>query len=52
MKIPENIDYSEISGLSNEIRQKLELIRPKTFGPGFQELMYYPSSYKSSFNVF
>ena len=32
MKIPENLDYSEISGLSNEIRQKLELIRPKTFG--------------------
>jgi len=32
MKIPENIDYSVISGLSNEIRQKLELIRPKTFG--------------------
>ena len=32
MKIPENIDYSSISGLSNEIRQKLELIRPKTFG--------------------
>ena len=32
MKIPENIDYSAISGLSNEIRQKLELIRPKTFG--------------------
>ena len=32
MKIPENIDYSAISGLSNEIRHKLELIRPKTFG--------------------
>jgi tRNA uridine 5-carboxymethylaminomethyl modification enzyme len=32
MKIPENIDYSDISGLSNEIRQKLELIKPKTFG--------------------
>ncbi len=32
LKIPENIDYSKISGLSNEIRQKLELIRPKTFG--------------------
>ncbi len=32
MKIPENLDYSEISGLSNEIRHKLELIRPKTFG--------------------
>ena len=32
LKIPKNIDYSKISGLSNEIRQKLELIRPKTFG--------------------
>ena len=32
MKIPENIDYSAISGLSNEIRQKLELVKPKTFG--------------------
>ena len=32
MKIPDNINYSEISGLSNEIREKLELIKPKTFG--------------------
>ena len=32
VKIPENIDYSEISGLSNEIREKLQLIKPKTFG--------------------
>ena len=32
MKIPENINYSEISGLSNEIREKLQLIKPKTFG--------------------
>ena len=32
LKIPENIDYSKISGLSNEIRQKLDLIRPRTFG--------------------
>ena len=30
--IPEGIDYEKLSGLSNEIRQKLELIRPKTFG--------------------
>jgi tRNA uridine 5-carboxymethylaminomethyl modification enzyme len=32
MIIPKDIDYSEISGLSNEIREKLQLIRPKTFG--------------------
>jgi len=32
LKIPDNIDYSKISGLSNEIKQKLETIRPKTFG--------------------
>ena len=32
LQIPDNIDYSKISGLSNEIRSKLELIRPKTFG--------------------
>ena len=29
LKIPENIDYSKISGLSNEIRQKLSLLGPK-----------------------
>ena len=32
MIIPKDIDYSEISGLSNEIREKLQLIKPKTFG--------------------
>ena len=30
--IPENIDYSKLSGLSNEVKSKLNLIRPKTLG--------------------
>ena len=30
--IPENIDYSNISGLSNEVKSKFTLIRPKTLG--------------------
>ncbi|MEZ5999881.1 tRNA uridine-5-carboxymethylaminomethyl(34) synthesis enzyme MnmG [Hyphomonas sp.] len=30
--IPETIDYSAIGGLSNEVRQKLEAIRPATLG--------------------
>jgi tRNA uridine 5-carboxymethylaminomethyl modification enzyme len=30
--IPENIDYSELSGLSNEVKAKFKLIRPKTLG--------------------
>ena len=30
--IPENIDYEDFSGLSNEIKSKLTLIRPKTLG--------------------
>lgn len=29
-KIPENFDYSCVSGLSNELREKLEKIRPET----------------------
>ena len=28
--LPDNIDYAAISGLSNEIRQKLEQVRPTT----------------------
>ncbi len=30
--IPENIDYNKLSGLSNEIKSKLILIKPKTLG--------------------
>tara|TARA_B100001123_G_scaffold3944_1_gene5252 strand:+ start:43 stop:1917 length:1875 start_codon:yes stop_codon:yes gene_type:complete len=32
LKIPENIDYNKLSGLSNEVKAKLKLIRPKTLG--------------------
>nr|WP_321439453.1 tRNA uridine-5-carboxymethylaminomethyl(34) synthesis enzyme MnmG [uncultured Hyphomonas sp.] len=32
LRIPEAIDYSAIGGLSNEVRQKLESIRPATLG--------------------
>ena len=30
--IPENIDYSKLSGLSNEVKNKFKQIRPKTLG--------------------
>ncbi len=30
--IPENIDYSKLSGLSNEVKSKFKLIRPRTLG--------------------
>ena len=32
ISIPDDIDYDSFSGLSNEIRSKLKLIRPKTLG--------------------
>jgi len=32
MAIPEFIEYGAISGLSNEVCQKLELVRPATIG--------------------
>jgi tRNA uridine 5-carboxymethylaminomethyl modification enzyme len=32
LAIPDEIDYSAIGGLSNEVRQKLEAIRPATLG--------------------
>jgi len=32
LRLPENIDYSSVSGLSNEARQRLELSRPATLG--------------------
>lgn len=31
-KIPKNFDYDSISGLSNEVKQKLSLVRPLTVG--------------------
>jgi tRNA uridine 5-carboxymethylaminomethyl modification enzyme len=30
--IPENIDYHKLSGLSNEVKSKFKLIKPKTLG--------------------
>ena len=30
--IPDNIDYAKLSGLSNEVKSKFKLIRPKTLG--------------------
>ena len=30
--IPKNIDYSKLSGLSNEVKSKFQLIKPKTLG--------------------
>lgn len=32
LKLPEILDYSQIGGLSNEVRQKLETVRPVTLG--------------------
>jgi tRNA uridine 5-carboxymethylaminomethyl modification enzyme len=32
LKIPQTVDYSQIGGLSNEVRQKLETSRPETLG--------------------
>ncbi len=32
LMIPESIDYSKLSGLSNEVKSKFKLIRPKTLG--------------------
>src|SRR6202453_158774 len=32
LRLPENIDYAEVSGLSNEARQRLREVRPETLG--------------------
>ena len=32
LKIPDSMDYSLLSGLSNEVKSKFKLIRPKTLG--------------------
>jgi tRNA uridine 5-carboxymethylaminomethyl modification enzyme len=31
-RIPEDIDYAQVRGLSTEVRQKLQKIRPQTLG--------------------
>ena len=30
--LPKNFDYKQIGGLSNEVRQKLEIAQPETLG--------------------
>jgi len=32
LELPEEIDYAHLGGLSNEIKQKLEAVRPRTVG--------------------
>jgi tRNA uridine 5-carboxymethylaminomethyl modification enzyme len=32
LRLPENIDYGDVSGLSNEARQRLREVRPETLG--------------------
>jgi tRNA uridine 5-carboxymethylaminomethyl modification enzyme len=32
LRLPENIDYGAVSGLSNEARQRLRDVRPETLG--------------------
>ena len=32
LSIPDNLDYDQFSGLSNEVKSKLKEIRPKTMG--------------------
>ena len=32
LTIPKNIDYNKLSGLSNEVKSKFKLIRPRTLG--------------------
>ena len=32
LSVPDDVDYSELPGLSNEVRQKLDTVRPRTIG--------------------
>jgi tRNA uridine 5-carboxymethylaminomethyl modification enzyme len=32
VRLPENFDYSKVSGLSREVREKLEVVRPRSLG--------------------
>ena len=32
LRLPEDLDYSDVDGMSNEARQRLQLARPVTLG--------------------
>jgi tRNA uridine 5-carboxymethylaminomethyl modification enzyme len=32
LKLPENIDYADVNGLSKEVREKLSRVRPRSLG--------------------
>jgi tRNA uridine 5-carboxymethylaminomethyl modification enzyme len=32
VELPDDLDYGTLRGLSNEVRQKLEIMRPRTIG--------------------
>ena len=32
LKIPDNVNYDNLNGLSNEVKSKFKLIKPKTMG--------------------
>ncbi len=32
LKLPEQLDYTQIGGLSNEVQQKLDMVKPETLG--------------------
>ena len=42
--IPENINYAELSGLSNEVKAKFKEIRPKTLGQALKNRRNNPGS--------
>ena len=59
--IPNNINYSKLSGLSNEVKSKFSLIRPKTMGQALRIdgitpaaayiLLSYVKKYKSKIKI-
>lgn len=51
MLIPENIDYFEVAGLSNEVREKLSRHRPLSLGQALRIPGITPSGYLSHSNL-
>ena len=43
LKIPLNVNYDELSGLSNEVKSKFKLIRPKNTRPSSENRWNYAS---------